>query len=276
MYRHFFSAALVIATTAILTGPATAGEKDIVLCLPGFPGTQAQAQPYLDKMLRHLETKLAWPQNSMTGIYLPDGESASGSLKDRQPGIALVGASVYVEHHKALGMNIIAKVEVDGRKEETFAVVTRKDGPDTIQGLAGKTVEGAVVHNAQYVYNVILDRAVAPGSLILHSQKRPLKALRNVSRGTVDAAIIDESVQKNMAELPFAENLKVVYVSKPIPAPVVVVMGAGAASAAKLKSVLVGMCGSPDGQELCKTLTLSSIQAATDAEYKKLLKLYSR
>jgi hypothetical protein len=61
-----------------------------------------------------------------------------------------------------------------------------------------------------------------------------------------------------------------------VPAPAVVVMGDGVADAAALSKVLVGMCDRPDGTELCKTLTLTAIKAATDKDYQDLLDRYGR
>ncbi len=272
---HFFVALFFVFS--LVTGAALAGSKDMLLCLPGFPGSSSQAQPYVDKMLRHLESKLGWPAKSMTGIYVPDGDKAASKLSEKKPSIALVGPSVYVSQKSSLGMKVIAKVEANGRGEETYSVITRKEGgPGSLADLAGKTVEGAVVHDAKYVYNVLLDMQVPAGQLTLRSQKRPLSALRHVARGKADAAIVDQAVLEHMSELSVAKDLRVIYTSKPVPAPAVVVMGEGKAQADKFRQVLVGMCDSLDGKELCNTLTLTSIKTATDADYKKLLKSYKR
>jgi ABC-type phosphate/phosphonate transport system substrate-binding protein len=275
--RHFrILGFTIIFTLALLTGAVLASEKEMLLCLPGFPGTEAQAQPYVDKMLRHLEIKLKLEEKSMSGVYIPDGGAAVSRLAGERPEIALVGPSVYVSQKAALGMKVIAKIEVNGRGQETYSIVTKEDGPESLAELPGKTMEGAVVHDAKYVYNVLLDRKLADGQLTLKSEKRPQRALRNVARGDADAAIVDQSVLQHMNELPFAADLKVIYTSKPVPAPAVVVMGEGAKNADKLKGALVGMCGRPDGAELCKTLTISSIKAASDDDYKNLLKDYNR
>ncbi|MCP4674307.1 MAG: phosphate/phosphite/phosphonate ABC transporter substrate-binding protein [Deltaproteobacteria bacterium] len=272
---HIFYTLFLIISFA--TGAALAGSKDMLLCLPGFPGSSSQAQPYVDKMLRHLESKLGWPAKSMTGVYVSDGDNAANKLSSQKPGIALVGPSVYASQKSSLGMKVIAKVEANGRGEETYSVITRKDGgPSSLADLTGKTVEGAVVHDAKYVYNVLLDKQVPAGQLTLKSQKRPLSALRHVARGKADAAIVDQAVLEHMSELSIAKDLRVIYTSKPVPAPAVVVMGEGKAQADKLRQVLIGMCGKPDGKELCNTLTLTSIKSATDADYKKLLKSYNR
>ncbi len=259
---------------ALLTGPVLAGERDMLMVLPGFPGTSAQAQPYIEKMLRHLETKLGWPASSMTGRYLPDGVQGTKELKSSSPGLALVDPSVYAGQHKALGMKVIAKVEVDGRGEETYSVVVRKGGVASLADLAGKGVAGSVVHDPVFVANVVMDGALAAGDIRCVPEKRPLKALRDVARGNVDAAIVDRSVVEHMAELDFAGELAVLHTSKPVPAPAVVVMGAGIPHAAAIAGVLVGMCGRQDGAELCKTLTLTAIRAASDKDYAPLLKRY--
>jgi ABC-type phosphate/phosphonate transport system substrate-binding protein len=95
-------------------------------------------------------------------------------------------------------------------------------------------------------------------------------------RGKADAAVVDGSVVDHLSELAFADELRIVYTSTPVPPPAVVVMGAGKKHAAAVKQVLVGICDSPDGAELCKTLTLTSVKSATDKDYKALLKRYNR
>jgi len=267
---------LVMATIFGLVASVSADVKDMLFCLPGFPGTTSQAQPYIDKMLRHLEGKLALAQGTMTGTYLPDGDKSEKKLAGSKPDLALVGPSILAGSHKAMGMKVIAKVEINGRGQETYSVITAKGGPSSLADLAGKTVSGAVVHDEKYVHNVLLDRKLAAGNLTLMSQKRPLKSLRDVARGKVDAAIVDRSVVDHMSELDFAGDLQVIYTSVPVPAPAVVVMGEGKAHAAKLKSVLVGLCKRADGKDLCKTLTITSINPASDADYKSLYKRYNR
>lgn len=260
---------------ALLAGPTTAGERDLLMVLPGFPGTPAQAQPYIDRMLRHLEGKLGWPAGSMTGRYLPDGEEGARDLESAAPGVALVDPSVYAGRHKALGMKVIAKVEVGGRGDELYSVVVKKGGPGSLAELAGKSVAGAVAHDPKYVANVVMGGQVAAADLRCTAEKRPLKALRDVARGTLDAAVVDRSVIEHLSELDFAGELTVLHTSKPVPPPAVVVMGAGLPHAAALAGALVGMCGRPDGAELCKTLTLTAIRAASDADYKPLLQRYA-
>lgn len=273
------NSALVLGITIITLlsiNVTSAGEKDMLLCLPGFPGTTTQAQPFVDKVLRHLETKLSWPAGSMKGTYLPDGDGVFEHLDQEKPGIALLDPSVYAREHSKRKMKVIAKVEVNGRGEETYAVITRKDGPKSLADLAGKKIEGVIVHDPKYIFNVLFDRAIPLEKLHLQIEKRPLKALRDVVRGLADAAIIDRSVRDHLSELPFASEIQIIFESKPVPAPAVVVMGDGLIHAAKFAEVLVGMCSRPDGQELCATLTISSIKAAADADYKNLLTSYNR
>ncbi len=267
---------LAVAMMLGLTASVSAGVKDMLFCLPGFPGTTSQAQPYIDKMLRHLEGKLALAQGTMTGTYLPDGDKSVKMLIGSKPDLALVGPSILAGNHKAMGMKVIARVEINGRGQETYSVITAKGGPSSLADLVGKTVSGAVVHDEKYVHNVLLDRKLAVGDLTLISQKRPLKSLRDVVRGKVDAAIVDRSVVDHMSELEFAGDLQIIYTSVPVPAPAVVVMGEGKFHAAKLKSVLVGLCKRADGKDLCKTLTITSINPASDADYKSLYKRYNR
>ncbi|MCP4198607.1 MAG: phosphate/phosphite/phosphonate ABC transporter substrate-binding protein [Proteobacteria bacterium] len=266
----------IAAIFVLLAGIAIAAPKELLLCLPGFPGSQAQAQPFVDKMLRHLESKLKWQPFSLKGIYIPDGNVAVEKLRKERPEIALVGPSIYASEHKALGMKVIAKIEVNGRSEEIYSVITRKDGPSALDELVGKKVEGAVIKKEKYVYNVLFDQQLKAGQLILESQKRPLRSLRNVVRNKSDAAIVDQSVVDHLSELPFANEVQSIYTTKPVPSALVVVMGDGKKQAVKLKSMLVGMCKRPDGRELCQTLTISAIKSSSNLGCRKLLTRYNR
>jgi hypothetical protein len=274
--RRIFYLFAVTVPALLLAGVCLAQVKHMVLCMPGFPGTTAQAQPFVDKMLRHLESKMGFDKQSLSGVYLPDGNQGVARLEKDKPGLALVGPSVYAGQHSVFGMKVIAKVEVNGRGDEVYSVVTRKDGPGTLKALAGKKVSGVVVHDEKYVYNVLLDKAIDPGGLTLVSQKRPLKSLRDVASGKADAAIIDQAVKQHMGDLDIAADLRIIHTAQPVPAPAVVVMGQGAKQAKAFKKALVGMCRTPDGKGLCQTLTLSSIKAATNADYQELLKRYNR
>jgi ABC-type phosphate/phosphonate transport system substrate-binding protein len=268
--------AIMLIASFLTGGAARATGKEMLLCLPGFPGSQAQAQPYVDKMLRYLEQKLEWPALSATGVYLPDGEVGVSQLETKKPMIALVGPSIYVSQHKKLGMKVIAKIEASGRGQETYSVVTRTDGPSKLKELIGKKVTGAVVHDEKYVLNVLLDKKNKKGQLVLESQKRPLRALKAVVRGKADAAIVDQSVIDNLSDFEQKDEIRVIYTSKPVPSPLVVVMGEAKKNAEKLKEVLIGMCAQPDGVDLCKSLTISSIKPASNKSYKKLLRRYNR
>jgi ABC-type phosphate/phosphonate transport system substrate-binding protein len=272
------TAIYLFALVALLAGarPALAAVDELLLCLPGFPGTASQAQPYIDKMLRHLEQKLGKPAGSITGVYLSDEVEADKAIVAKKPSVALVGSSILAARHKALGMKVIAKVEVSGRSQEVYSVVVKKGAAASIADLAGKRVSGVVVNDEQFVVNVLLDKQIPMGSLKLTPQRRPLQSLRAVARGEADAAIVDQAVVASMKDLPEAQDLVVIHTAKPVPAPAVVVMGAGTTDAAVLSGALVGMCDQPDGKELCKTLTLTAINAASDADYKDLFTRYGK
>jgi hypothetical protein len=268
------SVSVAIATAAIVAAPALAGEKEMLLCLPGFPGTSSQAQPYVDRMLRHLEGELGWPADSMSGLYVPGEAEGAERLAQSSAGIALVGPSLFAAHHSQLKMKVIAKVEVSGQGSKTYSVVAAKDGPASVAELAGKKVSGAVVHDPRFAANVLLGGQVAPDAVTFVEESRPLRSLRGVARGKVDAAIVDGAVLHHMGELDFADELKVIHTAEPVPAPAVVVMGEGKQHAGALKSALVGLCQRPEGEQLCKTLTLTAIRSASNRDYRSLLARY--
>ena len=255
--------------------PIWAASTDVLLLLPGFPGTAEQAQPYVDKMLRYLEGELSLAPGSMHGVFLTDGAEASSKLTSMQPGLALLGPSIYAASSGKMKMKVIARLTANGRGEQQYHVIVKKAGPDSLNALTG-TVSGTVVHDDKYVLNVLLDGKVPAGKLIFQPNPRPLRALRGLASGKVDAVIVDDETLNYMGELEFAADLKKIYTTEPVPAPVVVVMNDGLPKAKQMKAALVGLCKGDSGKALCESLTISSITAASDADYKSLLKRYNR
>ncbi|MBN2530864.1 MAG: PhnD/SsuA/transferrin family substrate-binding protein [Deltaproteobacteria bacterium] len=255
--------------------PAAATSTDLLLLLPGFPGTSAQAQPFVDKMLRFLEVQLNLQKESMRGVFITDGSQATIRLEQMKPGIALLGPSIYAQHAKEMRMTVIARVEANGRGEQKYHVIVPKDGPDNIHELSG-IVSGSVVHDEKFVCNVLLNKKVSVQKLTMQNNPRPLRALRSLSEGKVSAVIVDEETLKYMSELEFSPRLKKIYTTDPVPAPAVVVLNDGRKFAQKLKKSLVGLCQTTEGKALCQSLTISSISPANDADYKALLKKYRR
>lgn len=266
---------ILLLGVVLFSLPAMAASMDLLLLLPGFPGTSSQAQPYVDKMLRYLEVDLGLEPNSMSGVFVPDGEKVKSKLEQIKPGVALVGPSVYAGNAKKMKMKVVAKVTANGRGEQRFHVVVKRNGIAKIGDLSG-AISGVVVHDEKYVYNVLLDGQVAKGKLTMKPNKRPLRALRELVNGKVAATIIDDDVKAHMAKLDFAQELEILYSSKPVPAPAVVVLNDGKKHATAIKNALANLCDKPDGKALCKSLTITSIEPASDADYKSLLNRYNR
>lgn len=267
---------LVIALPAMVAAKAGKDPQKILFCLPGFPGTTQQAQPYVDKVLRHVEQELSWDSETLSGTYLTDGAEGVEALHKVRPFLALVGPSIYASQHGALNMSVIGQVEVQGRGEESYSVITRKDGPKTIEELKGKKVLGAVVHDAKFVHNVLWDKKIPVGSATLEATQRPLQALRKVARGQADAAVVDSMVSSGLSDLPMAKDLKIIHTSEPVPAPALVLM-ANKTLALKLQRVFSGLCtDSEHGRELCRNFAISNVRRASKKDYRDLLRRYDR
>ena len=259
----------------IVSMPVLAAKTDLLMLLPGFPGTTAQAQPYVDKMLRYLEKDLKLKSGTMKGLFISDASKAQKKLEAVKPGIALMGASVYAQNSKTSNITVIAKLYANGQKEQKYYIVTGKKGAGNLADLKGKAISGQLANDGRFIQNVIFDKK-GPANLTFKFQKRALKSLRDVAKGKVDAAIIDDVTKEHMKTLDFAKELKIIFTSKPVPVPVVVVLNSAKKDAAKIKKSLTTICNTKEGKALCKSLTISSIIPAANSDYKALLKKYNR
>jgi|LSQX01.1.fsa_nt_gb ABC-type phosphate/phosphonate transport system substrate-binding protein len=278
MRRPNKSSFAVLAVAVLLAAalPLGAFPQKMMMCLPGFPGTTSQAQPLVDQLLRFLEADLSLEAQSISGVYLSDDAEASEKLPVLKPGLAVVGPSVYARFSGPLKMKVIAKVEASGRGSDTYYVLVRKDGPASLSALSGQSVAVTGISDSQYVYNVMLDRKLPANSLNLSTPKRPMKALRDLHQGALQAVVIDQAIHDSLRELPFADDLHVIHTSKPVPAPAVVVMGQTPAEAQRIGTALLSLCTTTEGKALCSALSISSIRKASDADYADLLKRYRK
>lgn len=276
------TAILIGALCSMLALPAWAGPRDFVISMSGFLGTTGQAAPVLSKLFRQMEGSLGWPEDSIDGAYYPDADEGLAAIKRLQPGFAVVSHQMLFEHRRDLKMQVIGAMELSDDALSRFHVVTKKQGgPSSLSELAGKRLASPFLEERRFVEKVLLGGKIGLGSGAgqLHpiDVRSPLSALRKVSRGQAEAALVDEPVVEQMSKLPFGEELRVIHSSDKLPPmPVVALQWANKADVPLMAKALIGLCNGSEGGELCRSLRLESVQPANERTFAGIQKQLSR
>lgn len=266
---------MVVAVTLACTGAARA--EALLVCNVGGPGSTAQAQPVLDKFLRHMEKAQGLKAGSMTGQYHTTLAGCKTYAEKAKPVLGVFNVTSYVQ--QAANWKLRPVAHMGGADSKTFHVLVKKGGPTSIDALKGKTLI-TMVPDMQFVGRVILggkldaDKAFSK----VKETSRPLKALRNVARGKQDAAIVDHQAYAEMGKIKLPAELVSIHASAGLPGLTLAVIGANAGAdkpETKLTKVLAKLC-SGEGQKMCQTFQIKGFKKASPRVYAKLLAQYRK
>jgi ABC-type phosphate/phosphonate transport system substrate-binding protein len=157
--------------------------------------------------------------------------------------------------------------------------VVKDAAAKSLDDLQGKRLASNHLQDPRFVERVIFDGKIDPQKYFtLQPTSSPIKPFKQVDRGEADAALVDDSQLEHMKTLPFGGSLRVVYSSPPLP-PFPLVAFTKTTSPAERESVrklLLRMCGSPDGKEVCKSLTIGHFQPIDPAAFKSATTRYCK
>jgi hypothetical protein len=258
-----------------------AGDGSLVLvCYPGGGTVSArQAEPSMNKMLGVLEKLGGWKAGTFDHVFTAEVDECRELLAERKPQYALTSLGLFLEHRSEHGLVPLASPRIDGTAEEIYRVLTRKDGPDSLAALKGKTLGGSLLDEPAFLGRVVFAGALDPKEHFeLQPGRRALRALRKLDRGRLDAVLVNSQQYGALDALPFAENFQVVFESKPLP---LVGLAAStkrttAAQRDKLTKALVGLCRHPDGKEICDLFGMQAFAPAAAEDYQRVVELWKK
>ncbi len=263
-----------------LSAVAWAGPRDFVIYAPGLGGTAQQAKPYLDKFFHFVEGPLGWPAGSASGEYFDEPKGAHEYIESKKPGYGMLAPGLFLDLAcaKDAPEPMVGIVGIGGGTTVSrFHVVVKDPAITKLEDLKGKRLSSNHLQNMKFVTRVVFDGKVdAEKFFQLTPTNSPVKPFKAVDRGEADAALIDDGQLAHMKTLPISSTLKVVYSSQPLPPFPVVAFGGVVkpAEIAAMKKVLLGMCGSSSGGEVCKALQITKFEPLDPGAYKSAIAKY--
>ncbi|HHQ49193.1 MAG TPA: hypothetical protein ENK19_09980, partial [Acidobacteria bacterium] len=242
--RPLVLAALLLA----LAGPSPAGSPPagVVVCAPGYPGSSAEAQPVMDRFAAALAAAAHRPAGSVTARYEPSAEGGVTAIAAPGTGLALVTLPFFLEHRVELGLAPVAQAVPAGRPAlEPWTLVAGKgtvSGPAALDGWELRSLAG---FSPRFVRRVALGGwGKLPSSVTIRFTGAVLSGLRRAAAGRHVAVLLDGEQAAALDGLPFADRLKVLHRSRPLPVSVLcTVRGRGAGLAAAALGLAAGAAG---------------------------------
>jgi len=268
-------AALGIGLTARAEGPRPflflkTGEKF---------ATQEIAAPTVAGLTAYIGEKTAGATNAFEPRVMNDPVKAAEFSGKSKPALGIVTAGFYLTYAKALGMEPLLEVKRAGVKEEQFVLVAKKDGPEDLAKLEGKTIATPLAGEERYVVSVILQGKA--GEEVRLQQTMDVEGavfdLAENSKKAADAVLLETGAWDLFKDDPDSGGkLKVVYQSEELPHDFLVVFApkSDTINLDKLKQVLKDMNGNEDGRKVLQSIRVESFVDIDSGRFSKAEKLF--
>jgi len=259
-HRRFLLFLLVSGLVFCLSAPAAAGSRDLVVLRPGGPPANEQAQAQVAQLLAQITAALGWPADSAKAHYFNRTEEGLDFIRKNKPGFVFSTPGFYLKYREELQLQPINQVMLPEGAEVYYYIVVQKGTIKHLDDLRGRTLAGAHLAEPEFIEKVVLNNRLKFGVDLKIQQKSAFTALRELSKGQLDAVMIDTLEQRSLASLSFADQLEIIYHSTPIPNTGMMAIdgNAEAADIAALNKACTDLCGTAAGAAVCETFGIKT------------------
>lgn len=256
----------------LLAAPAPrAGEPElyVLVCYPASAASARDAEPALKEMVSVIESIGGWPAGTVKVHFTSRLADCQKKLDELQPPFAFLPLGTFLRNHHTHHLQPLVQPRIGGSTEESYHLVVRAGSFSKLDDLRGKKVGGPWLEDPEFLRRVVFAGKIDPQQdFRLSYSKRALKALRALAAGKLDAVLLNRQQVKSLGELPFGQELKIIYDSEPLPQVGLVADSQRAAEAdrQKMQKAMEAMCGNKKGKKLCELFNLESfVKSGPDA-----------
>jgi ABC-type phosphate/phosphonate transport system substrate-binding protein len=268
---------MVVAALLVISATSFAGGRDFIAEHAGAGATAENAQPYIDQLLRLVESSAGWAANAAKGQWVDDGKAAEAAIAKDKPGFAILDPEVYLELRKKDALEPIAEVKGKTFNKGHYSLVVKNPAYKTLADLKGKKLISNHLASPKYVNKVAFDgKTDIETAFTVVKTAQPSKPIKAVDRGEADVALIDDEQLAQMKEL--APDLKVIWTSPALPPTPVVVFtkNASAADRAAVAKILPKLCDDAKGKEVCESMFIDKFTPVDKAAYAEAARKFDR
>jgi len=258
--------------------PATAGEPAvIVVCYPGGPVDERDANTAMGSMLRVVERVGKWKENSLTSLFTAKAAECKNLLAEKKPNFAITSLGLYLELRSQHNLVPVVQPKIKGRSTERYRVVVEKSKFKSLDELKGKSLGGTVLEEPDFIGKIVFAGHYDPTSFFVPKpSKQAIRALRALDRGELDAVILNEQQFGGLNSLQLDNPIEAIFTSEEIPLMGVVANSktSTADERARFAKALEGMCTDAEGKKLCDLFGVESFISGDPAIFEPMVKLW--
>ncbi len=279
--KHILLRVAFVATLLCLTSTSALGQvtdaRKFLICHTGSVATAEDAQPYIDGFGSYLAKRLGWGEGTWEVRFENKRKKGVGALREWTPAYATLSLGIFLEKEKSERLKPLVMARVNGRTNNKYYVLVQKGAVKSLDELAGKSLAGSVVDDPDFLSKVVFAGKLDAGKhFVLQQTARPLRAIRKVTKGKLDAVLVDDIQFQSLKGLPLFAKLDVVYESADIPnLGMVYVEGrASADDIRKFADALVQMCKDAEGKKMCESFAVEGFEHVPAGALDGVRKLY--
>ncbi len=270
--------AVIAAGAAVLCCTETsakAGPHDFVIYVTRLGGDPESAQPYIDKFVTYLQAEVGWPKGSAKGAFVDSKKEALAFINQQKPGLGVIEPALYLELRKEQGLEPVAQVLSADLVTEKLHLLVKDPAVRAPMDLSGKTISTLLSDFPEY-----LSRIVFAGKMPFAFKHvgQAMKGVRAVLRDESDGTLLDDGQMEAAKKLEGGAALHSVYDASSLPPLPVVAFGKVLKpdERKKLVKVLLDMCGTPKGGEVCKDMHIRKFAPVNTAAFVEAQRRYDQ
>jgi ABC-type phosphate/phosphonate transport system substrate-binding protein len=280
MTRGTSFAALILVALCLVTttafGQVDDGRK-FLICHTGSVTTAEEAQPYIDGFGGYLARKLGWQEGTWEVKFANKRQDGNKALSEWAPSFAALALGIFLEQEGPRNLVPLVLARINGKTTNKYYVLVAKGSATTLADLKGKKMAGSILDDTTFLTKVVFAGELdAATHFDLKQTKRPLRAIRKVARGKLDAALVDDVQLQSLKGLPLFDKLSVVYESAEVPNLGMVYVKGRAADVdiKKFTDALANMCQDTEGKKMCETFAVEEFVPIPAGALDGVRKLY--
>lgn len=221
---------------------------------------------YVAELVSLVSNAMGLGPGELEGRAFGDAAAAAREIAARPDCFVLGSLGFYAAHRAALGLvPLLALRRADGAPER-YRIAVKKGRFETLAALRGRTLAGSPLYESER----FIDQAVFGGALKakenfqLKPTARPLREVRALASGKVDAVLLDAAQFASLRALPLFDSLAVLHTSDPLPS--LGLMARGGARMRVLGPKMIeaaqSLCEHEAGKGLCQSFGIAGFAPA--------------
>ena len=251
-----------------------------VIIFPGGPSTGGPGNKMIRQFIDVLSKKTGISSAQMSGAYFNRISTADRYLQRNRNAFIMGSVGYYVSRKNRFNLEPLAALQVSGSQFEKYYIMTKKGRYASLQSLRGKVLSGNVLYeDARFIDKIIFEnKIVSRNHFTLKPTSRPLRALRKVKQGKIDAVILNRMQYVSLKQFSWFKKLHVTYTSKAIPALGLMMRNTPTTNKVKNKILqsVTTMCNLSQGKKVCKSFGISGFKKTYAYRFSYLIRKYGK